>query len=183
MSISSFASQSNFNVKNAMASSTLSDLMRVRKETIRECLTDFESEEHRLEKVLRINGVEYINDSKAGNVNATFYALESMENQTVWIAGGVGRGSDCDMLLPLVNEKVKAIICLGEDNDHLIHTFANVVDFMIETNDLEEAVKIAYKLSDEGDSVLFSPACCGRDEHYANYQERGDRFKEAVRQL
>jgi UDP-N-acetylmuramoylalanine--D-glutamate ligase len=106
-----------------------------------------------------------------------------MENDTVWIAGCVGQGSDCEMLLPLVNEKVKAIICLGEDNDHLIHTFANVVDFMIETNSLEEAVKIAYKLSDEGDSVLFSPACRGRDEQYANYMERGDLFKDAVRQL
>ena len=182
MSISSFASQSNFNVKNAMASNTLSDLLRVRKETIRECLTDFESEEHRLEKVLRINGVEYVNDSKAGNVNATFYALETMENQTVWIAGCVGKDKPCEMLLPLVNEKVKAIICLGEDNDHLIHTFANVVDFMIETDSLEEAVKIAYKLSDEGDSVLFSPACSGK-ENYSSYQERGDRFKQAVRQL
>ena len=182
MSISSFASQSNFNVKNAMASSTLSDLMRVRKETIRECLSDFESEEHRLEKVLRINGVEYINDSKAGNVNATFYALETMENQTVWIAGGVARDNECEILLPLVNEKVKAIICLGDDNDHLIHTFANVVDFMIETNSLTEAVKIAYKLSEEGDSVLFSPACSGQ-QNYDSYQERGESFKQAVREL
>lgn len=182
MSISSFASQSNFNKKNAMASNTLSDLMRVRKETIRDCMSDFESEEHRLEKVLRINGVEYINDSKASNVNATFYALDSMENETVWIVGGVDKGNDYDMLLPLVNEKVKAIICLGEDNDRLITTFANVVDFMIETDSMEEAVKIAYKLSEDGDSVLFSPSCVTRDG-FENYQERGERFKQAVKHL
>lgn len=182
MSISSFASQSNFNVKNAMASNTLSDLMRMRKETIRDCLSDFESEEHRLEKVLRINGVEYINDSKASNVNSTFYALESMANETVWIVGGVDKDNDYEMLLPLVNEKVKAIICLGEDNDRLIRTFANVVDFMIETDSMEEAVKISYKLSEEGDSVLFSPAsttCIGCE----TYQERGDKFKQAVKHL
>lgn len=182
MSISSFASQSNFNVKNAMASSTLSDLMKVRKETIRDCLTNFESEEHRLEKVLRINGVEYINDSKACNVNATFYALDSMEKETVWIVGDVDTANEYDLLLPLVNEKVKAIICLGENNDRLINTFANVVDFMIETNSMEEAVKIAYKLSEEGDSVLFSPSsvtCDGCE----NYQERGNRFKQAVKYL
>jgi len=117
MSISSFALQSNFNVKNAMASSTLSDLMRVRKETIRNCLSDFENEEHRLEKVLTINGSQYVNDSKAANINATFYALDSMEHNTIWIAGGLDEGSDYGMLLPLVNEKVDAIICLGANND------------------------------------------------------------------
>lgn len=182
MSISSFANQSNFNVKNALASSALSDLMRVRKETIRDCLSDFESEEHRLEKVLRINGVEYINDSKASNVNATFYALDGMENQTVWIVGGVDGGNDYDMLLPLVNEKVKAIICLGDNNDLLINTFANVVDFMIETDCMEEAVKIAYKLSEEGDSVLFSPSCLSQNP-LESYEDRGNRFKNAVKNL
>jgi UDP-N-acetylmuramoylalanine--D-glutamate ligase len=165
-----------------MASKTLSDLMRVRKETIRDCLTNFESEEHRLEKVLRINGVEYINDSKANNVNATFYALDSMEKETVWIVGDVDKNNDYDLLLPLVNEKVKAIICLGEDNDRLIQTFANVVDFMIETDSMEEAVKIAYKLSEYGDSVLFSPSSATCDE-CENYQERGERFKLAVKYL
>ncbi len=182
MSISSFALQSNFNVKNAMASSTLSDLMRVRKETIRDCLSDFENEEHRLENVLRIHGVEYINDSKATNVNATYYALETMKNDTVWIVGGVDEGNDYEMLLPLVNEKVKAIICLGDDNELLIQTFANVVDFMIETDCLEDAVKIAYKLSEEGDAVLFSPTCVG-SEQIENSNSRGDRFKEAVKML
>ena len=182
MSISSFALQTNFNVKNAMASSTLSDLMRVRKETIRNCLSDFENEEHRLEKVLKINGSQYINDSKAANVNATFYALDSIENTTIWIAGGLDGESDYEMLLPLVNEKVSAIICLGASNEKLIHTFGNVVDFMIETTSIQDAVKIAYKLGREGETVLFSPAgaCESASE---NYEERGKRFKEAVRQL
>ena len=137
MSISSFALQTNFNVKNAMASSTLSDLMRVRKETIRNCMADFENEEHRLENVLTINGSQYVNDSKAANVNATFYALDSMEHTTIWIAGGLDGENDYEMLLPLVNEKVNAIICLGANNDKLIDTFGNVVDFMIETTVLE----------------------------------------------
>ena len=182
MSISSFANQSNFNVKNAMASNTLSDLMRVRKETIRDCLTSFDSEEHRLEKVLRINGVEYINDSKADNVNATFYALDSMENETVWIVGEVNEANDYKLLLPLVNEKVKAIICLGENNDHLINIFANAVDFMIETKTLEDAVKISYKLSEEGDSVLFSP-CSVTCDDCGNCQGRVRGFKQAVKNL
>jgi len=182
MSISSFALQTNFNVKNAMASSTLSDLMRVRKETIRNCMADFENEEHRLEQVLTINGSQYVNDSKAANVNATFYALDSMEHTTIWIAGGMDQESSYDMLLPLVNEKVNAIICLGANNDKLIETFGNVVDFMIETTSISDAVKIAYKLSREGETVLFSPA--GACENLTeNYEERGKLFKEAVRQL
>lgn len=181
MSISSFALQSNFNVKNAMASNTLSDLMRVRKETIRNCLSDFENEEHRLENVLRINGAQYINDAKATNLNAAFYALESMEQSTIWIVEGVDHGCDYDILLPLVNEKVKAIICLGDRNDNLIETFGNVVDFMIETSCIEDAVKIAYKLSQDEESVLFSPA--SKNEQSTSYAERGVQFKQAVRQL
>ena len=182
MSISSFALQTNFNVKNAMASSTLSDLMRVRKETIRNCMSDFENEEHRLEKVLTINGSQYVNDSKASNVNATYYALDSMEHTTIWIAGGLDGENDYSMLLPLVNEKVNAIICLGANNDKLIETFGNVVDFMIEADCIRDAVKIAYKLGREGETVLFSPA--GACENISEtYEERGKRFKEAVRQL
>lgn len=182
MSISSFALQSNFNVKNAMASNTLSDLMRVRKETIRNCMADFENEDHKLENVLTINGSQYVNDSKANNVNATYYALDSMENTTIWIVGGINEVNNYDVLLPLVNEKVNAIICLGENNDKLIETFGNVVDFMIETTCIRDAVKIAYKLSREGETVLFSPA--GLCENNAeNYKVRGDKFKEAVRQL
>ena len=182
MSISSFALQSNFNVKNAMASNTLSDLMRVRKETVRNCMADFENEEHKLEKVLTINGSQYVNDSKSNNVNATYYALDSMENTTIWIVGGIDEENNYDMLLPLVNEKVNAIICLGQNNDRLIDTFGNVVDFMIETTCISDAVKIAYKLSRDEETVLFSPAglCEKKTE---DYRERGNMFKEAVRQL
>jgi UDP-N-acetylmuramoylalanine--D-glutamate ligase len=182
MSISSFALQTNFNIKNAMANSTLSDLMKVRKQTIRESLYNFESEEHRLEKVLRINGVQYINDSKAVNVNATYYALDSIDVSTVWIVGGMDKGNDYESLLPLVNEKVKAIICLGYDNQKIIESFGNIVEFMIETPSMIEAVKIAYKLTESGESVILSPACASYDM-YENYKDRGNQFKNAVRQL
>jgi len=182
MSISAYALQTNFNIKNAMASNTLIDLMKVRNDTVRDILADFENEEHRLEKVLRINGVQYINDSKAVNVNATYYALDSIETSMVWIVGGVDTGNDYVPLLPLINEKVKAIICLGDNNQKLIETFANVVDFMIETISLDEAVKIAYKLTEEGDVVLLSPACASYDL-FENYKDRGNQFKQAVRQL
>jgi UDP-N-acetylmuramoylalanine--D-glutamate ligase len=182
MSISAFALQTNFNVKNAMASNTLPDLMKVRKETIRESMADFENEEHRLEKVLQINGVQYINDSKAVNVNATYYALESVDSPIVWILGGVDKGNDYESLYPLVNEKVKAIICLGDDNDRIIESFVNMVEFMIETSTMEEAVKIAYRLSENRDSVLLSPSCASYDR-YENYEDRGNQFKKAVRQL
>ena len=180
MSISSFAIQTNFNVKNAMASSTLSDLLRVRKSTIRDCLSGFENEEHRLENVLRINGVNYINDSKAVSVNATYYALESMKSATVWIAGGVDKGNDYDVLLPLVNEKVKAIICIGDNNFKLIETFGSIVDFMIETDGIRDAVRIAYKLAEEGETVLFSPSCASYDR-FDGFEKRGQEFKDAVR--
>ena len=182
MSISSFALQSKYNIKNAMASHTLDDLKKVRKETIRACLSDYENEEHRLEKVLRINGVEYINDSRAVNVNASFYALDSISTPIVWIAGGVDNGNDYEVLLPLVNEKVKAIICIGHNNDRLIHTFGSIVDFMIETDRMEDAVKIAYKLSTEGETVLLSPACASYDL-FENYEERGEMFKRAIKAL
>lgn len=182
MSIASFAIQTNFNVKNAMASSTLIELMRLRKATIRDCLSDFESEEHRLERVLKIHGVQYINDSKAVNVNATYYALDSMDTPTIWIAGGLDRGNDYDMLLPLVNEKVKAIICIGQNNHKLIETFGNVVDLMIETDEVEDAVRIAYKLGENGETVLFSPSCASFDQ-FDDFEQRGKRFKDAVRQL
>ncbi len=182
MSISSFALQTNFNIKNAMASTTLTDLIRVRKETIRECLSNFEDDEHRLEKVLKISGVQYINDSKAVNVNATFYALDEIRTSTVWIVGGIDNGNDYRSLLPLVNEKVKSIICLGHDNSNIIETFGNIVDFMIETVSIEEAVRIAYKLAEDGESVLFSPACDSYDL-FESYEDRGKQFKESVRQL
>jgi len=182
MSITALALQGNHNTKNAMASGMVAKLLGIRNEALRESLEDFESVEHRLEPVFKINGVQYINDSKATNVNATFYALESMEAPTIWIVGGIDKGNDYTDLLPLVREKVKAIICLGLDNTKIIETFGNVVDFICETAGAEEAVKVAYKVSEKGDTVLLSPACASFDL-FENYEDRGRQFKEAVRLL
>ena len=170
------------NTKNAMAAATAARLLSIRKATIRESLEGFQGVEHRLEQVLKINHVSYINDSKATNVNATFYALDSMSAPTVWIVGGVDKGNDYKDLFPLVNEKVKAIICLGVDNAKLMQTFSGMVETIIETQSITEAVKIAYKLSDKGDNVLLSPACASFDL-FENYEDRGRQFKEAVRNL
>ena len=170
------------NAKNAMAAATVAQLLRIRKETIRESMENFHGVEHRLEKVLKINNVQYINDSKATNVNATYYALESMEAETIWIVGGVDKGNEYHELLHLVNEKVKAIICLGIDNSRIIEAFGNCVDTIVESQSMEEAVKIAYKLAERGDAVLLSPACASFDL-FKNYEDRGNQFKEAVRNL
>ncbi len=182
MGITTLALQGNHNVKNALASALVSKLLGIRDEILRESLENFDSIEHRLEAVFKINGVQYINDSKATNINATFYALESMNNPTVWIVGGTDKGNDYTDLLPLVREKVKAIICLGLDNTKIIETFGNVVDFICETAGAEEAVKVAYKVSEKGDTVLLSPACASFDL-FENYEDRGRQFKEAVRLL
>ncbi|WP_396601921.1 UDP-N-acetylmuramoyl-L-alanine--D-glutamate ligase [Algibacter sp. R77976] len=170
------------NIKNAMAASTVAHLLKIRKQTIRESLENFQAVEHRLEDVLKINKVQYINDSKATNVNATYYALESMSAPTVWIVGGVDKGNDYEELFPFVNEKVKAIICLGVDNEKLISTFGNMVDIIVETQFMSEAVKIAYKIAETGDNVLLSPACASFDL-FENYEDRGRQFKNSVRNL
>lgn len=170
------------NAKNAMAAATVAQLLRIRKETIRESLSNFQGVEHRLEKVLKINNVLYINDSKATNVNATYYALESMEAETIWIVGGVDKGNEYSELLPLVNEKVKAIVCLGVNNEPILNAFGNCVDVIVETRSMEEAVNEAYKLAERGDAVLLSPACASFDL-FKNYEDRGRQFKEAVRNL
>ncbi|TYQ00412.1 UDP-N-acetylmuramoylalanine--D-glutamate ligase [Tenacibaculum adriaticum] len=182
MSISKLTLQGKHNTKNAMASTLASQLLKVRNQTIAESLSDFEGAEHRLEKVLKVNGVEYINDSKATNVNATFYALECMDNPTIWIVGGVDKGNDYSDLMPLVREKVKAIVCLGLDNQKIIETFQNVVDIIVETAGAEEAVKVAHKIAQKGDAVLLSPACASFDL-FENYEDRGRKFKEAVRNI
>ncbi|MBN4083032.1 UDP-N-acetylmuramoyl-L-alanine--D-glutamate ligase, partial [bacterium AH-315-A23] len=182
MNISTLALKGKHNTKNAMAAAMTATLLKVRKETIRECLEDFEGAEHRLESVLKINGVQYINDSKATNINATFYALESMKDPTVWIVGGIDKGNDYLDLMPLVREKVKAIICLGVDNQKIVQTFYNVVDLIVETAGAEEAVKVAYKIAEKGDAVLLSPACASFDL-FENYEDRGNKFKQAVREL
>ena len=182
MPISTLSIKGKHNTKNAMAATMAAQLLKVRKQTIMESLEDFEGAEHRLENVAKIRDVEYINDSKATNVNATFYALECMDKPTVWIVGGVDKGNDYNDLLALVREKVKAIVCLGLDNDKIKKTFGNVVDIIVETAGAEEAVKVSHKLADRGDAVLLSPACASFDL-FDNYEDRGRQFKEAVRSL
>jgi UDP-N-acetylmuramoylalanine--D-glutamate ligase len=182
MPISTLTVKGKHNVKNVMAATMAAKLLKIRKESIKESLESFEGAEHRLENVAKIYGVEYINDSKATNVNATFYALECMDKQTVWIVGGVDKGNDYNDLLPLVREKVKAIVCLGVDNQKIKEMFGNVVDIIVETVGAEEAVKVAHKLSEKGDAVLLSPACASFDL-FENYEDRGRQFKTAVRSL
>jgi UDP-N-acetylmuramoylalanine--D-glutamate ligase len=182
MPTSNLALEGKHNIKNAMAASTVAHLLKIRKQTIRESLENFQGVEHRLEHVLKINKVQYINDSKATNVNATYYALESMETPTVWIVGGQDKGNNYEELFSFVNEKVKAIICLGVDNEKLLNTFGGMVDIIVETQFMNEAVKIAYKIAEAGDTVLLSPACASFDL-FENYEDRGRQFKAAVRNL
>ncbi|MEE1962365.1 UDP-N-acetylmuramoyl-L-alanine--D-glutamate ligase [Allomuricauda taeanensis] len=182
MSTDILALEGQHNVKNTMAASMAALLVKVRKETIRQSIQSFQGVPHRLEKVLKINHVEYINDSKATNVNATFYALDGIKKPIVWIAGGVDKGNDYAELMPLVREKVKAIICLGVDNTKLKESFGNVIDLMVETYSMEEAVKVAYKVAERGDAVLLSPACASFDL-FKNYEDRGDQFKAAIKNL
>ena len=170
------------NLKNAMAATSVAQLMKIRKETIRESLSNFQGVEHRLEKVLKIQNVQYINDSKATNVNATFFALDSMTAPTVWIVGGVDKGNDYAELMSLVREKVKAIICLGVDNKKIIDAFGNVVDMMVEVDNMRDAVITAKHIAEKGDAVLLSPACASFDL-FQNYEDRGNQFKAAVRNL
>ena len=182
MPTTNLALEGKHNIKNAMAAATVAHLLKIRKDTIRESLECFQGAEHRLENVLKINKVQYINDSKATNVNATYFALESMDAPTVWIVGGVDKGNDYTQLYPFVNEKVKAIICLGVDNQKLFENFGNMVDVIVETQYMSEALKIAYKVAEAGDNVLLSPACASFDL-FDNYEDRGRQFKEAVRKL
>ncbi|WP_162127208.1 UDP-N-acetylmuramoyl-L-alanine--D-glutamate ligase [Flavobacterium phycosphaerae] len=170
------------NLKNAMAATSVAQLMKIRKETIRESLSNFQGVEHRLEKVLKIQNVQYINDSKATNVNATFFALDSMTVPTVWIVGGVDKGNDYNELMPLVREKVKAIICLGVDNKKIVDAFGNVVDMMVEVDNMRDAVNTASHIAEKGDAVLLSPACASFDL-FQNYEDRGRQFKVAVQNL
>ncbi len=182
MQTSELSLEGKHNVKNALAATSVAQLLKIRKKTIRESLTDFQGVEHRLEKVMKVQNVQYINDSKATNVNAAYYALDSMSTPTVWIVGGVDKGNDYDELIELVNKNVKAIICLGVDNKKIIDAFANIVDDLVEVNSMDEAVRQAYRLSEKGDTVLLSPACASFDL-FENYEDRGRKFKEAVRNL
>ena len=182
MKTSDISLEGKHNMKNAMAATSVAQLMKIRKETIRESLSNFQGVEHRLEKVLKIQNVQYINDSKATNVNATFFALDSMTVPTVWIVGGVDKGNDYAELMSLVREKVKAIICLGVDNKKIIDAFGNVVDIMVEVESMSDAVRTAQHLAEKGDAVLLSPACASFDL-FQNYEDRGNQFKSAVRNL
>ncbi len=182
METAQIALEGKHNMKNAMAATSVAQLMRIRKQTIRESLSNFQGVEHRLEKVLKIQNVQYINDSKATNVNATFFALDSMTTPTVWIVGGVDKGNDYTELMALVHEKVKAIICLGVDNKKIIDAFGNVVDVMIEVSSMNDAVKMSQRLAEKGDTVLLSPACASFDL-FENYEDRGRQFKQAVKNL
>lgn len=182
MESDTLALEGKHNIKNTMAAATAARLVQIRKQTIRECVQHFQGAPHRLEKVLKIHHVQYINDSKATNVNSTYYALDSVKTPTVWIVGGVDKGNDYLPLMPFVREKVKAIICLGVDNSKIIDAFENVVDLMVETFSMEEAVKVAYKVAERGDTVLLSPACASFDL-FKNYEDRGDQFKNAIKNL
>lgn len=177
-----FSLSGRHNLLNAMAASTIGSLLDVSKESIRDSLCHFKGAPHRMEKVLTIQHVEYINDSKATNINATFFAIDSIKGPLVWIVGGVDKGNDYNELLSMVRKKAKAIICLGLDNEKLRNTFESVSEIFIETQSMSEAVKIAYKVSEAKDTVLLSPACASFDL-FKNYQDRGEQFKKAVKNL
>ena len=182
MTIYDLALQGKHNLYNSMAAGISGSIVNLRKEGIRECLSDFQGVEHRLERFLRVHNIEFINDSKATNINSVWYALESMQTPVVWIVGGVDKGNDYSELFDLVKQKVKAIICLGKDNSKIIAAFDGKVKEIVDTKSMEEAVRSAYFLSEKGDAVLLSPACASFDL-FRNYEDRGRQFKEAVRNL
>ena len=182
MSIHELALQGKHNIYNTMASGIAARILDLRKENIRDSLSDFQNVEHRLERVATIHGIEFINDSKATNVNSTWYALESLNKPAIWIVGGVDKGNDYGELLELVKDKVKAIICLGKNNEKIIDAFKNDIQIIEETASAEEAVRKSYEIGRSGDVVLLSPACASFDL-FENYEDRGQKFKRAVRSL
>ena len=182
ISLENLSLKGKHNVQNSMAAATVAHLLKITNQDIKESLSNFQSINHRMENVLTIQKVKYINDSKATNVNAVYYALDSMKNPTVWIVGGVDKGNDYNELLPLVREKVKAIICLGLDNKKIIETFSSISDLILETTSMSEAVNFAYKIAKPNDAVLLSPACSSFDL-FEDYEDRGNQFKECVRKL
>lgn len=182
MSIHDLALKGKHNAQNSLASGIASRILEIRKDVVRESLTDFVNVEHRLEFVAKVHGIEFINDSKATNVNSTWFALESMDKPTVWIVGGVDKGNDYNELMELVTDKVKAIICLGENNSKIIEAFEGKVETIVEARTAMEAVAYGYRLASKDETVLLSPACASFDL-FENYEERGNMFKEAVRSL
>jgi UDP-N-acetylmuramoylalanine--D-glutamate ligase len=182
MSILDISLQGSHNTYNSMAAGISGMAVNIRNEKIRESMADFKGVEHRLERFLKVHGIEFINDSKATNINSTWYALESMTQPTVWVVGGIDKGNDYSELYELVRSKVKAIVCLGTDNSKILEAFKNIGVDMIETQSMEDAVRSAYYLAKNGDTVLLSPACASFDL-FENYEDRGNQFKHAVRQL
>ena len=181
MTIEELAVQGKHNTYNSMAAGLSATLLNVRNQTIREKLKTFDSLEHRLESVLNISGVEYINDSKATNVNATYYALECQDKPVIWIVGGVDKGNDYEELAALVENKVKAIVALGKENQKIIEAFSHLVE-VVETDSMKSAVRKAARLASKGDAVLLSP-CCASFDLFENYEDRGTQFKDQVRNL
>ncbi|MBL4593562.1 MAG: UDP-N-acetylmuramoyl-L-alanine--D-glutamate ligase [Flavobacteriales bacterium] len=182
MKITELALQGKHNLYNTMASGIAGRVLDLKKEIIRESLTDFQNIEHRLEEVGKVHGITFINDSKATNVNSTWYALETFQNPVVWIVGGVDKGNDYEMLAELVTDKVKAIICLGKDNKKIHEAFEDIIEDIVDTETAQDAVNMAYQLSQKGDTVLLSPACASFDL-FDNYEDRGHQFKKAVKAL
>lgn len=182
MKITELALQGKHNLYNSMASGIAGRVLDLKKEIIRESLSDFQNVEHRLEEVGKVHGITFVNDSKATNVNSTWYALESFENPIVWIVGGVDKGNDYEMLAELVADKVKAIVCLGKDNKKIHEAFEGIIENIVDAETAQDAVNLAYQLSKTGDTVLLSPACASFDL-FDNYEDRGQQFKKAVKGL
>lgn len=182
MKITELALQGKHNLQNSMAAAAAARFLELRKEVVRESLTNFENIEHRLEFVASVHGIRFINDSKATNVNSTWYALESVERPIIWIAGGTDKGNNYSELLELVQSRVKAIVCLTKDSSKLRKAFAGVVDTIVDTESADQAVRVAYDLGRDGDTVLLSPACASFDL-FENYEDRGRQFKMAVKKL
>ena len=182
MTLQDLALQGKHNTYNSMAAGIACNVLKIRKDNIRECLSDFQGVEHRLENYLKIHGVQFINDSKATNINSTWYALETMHAKTIWIVGGIDKGNDYSILEELVKKKVKAIICLGTDNSKIHKAFDGVIETIVDTSTMADAVKASYLLSNKGDNVLLSPACASFDL-FQSYEDRGRQFKHFVREL
>jgi len=182
MTIHELALKGRHNTYNSMAAAIAGKVLNIRKDIIRESLADFQGVEHRLEPVIKVSGINFINDSKATNVNSTWYALECMETDVVWIVGGIDKGNDYTELFPLVKQKVRAIVCLGKDNRKIIEAFSDKVPTIVETGSMEEAVRSSYYLAKKDYTVLLSPACASFDL-FSNYEDRGRQFKAAVRNL
>lgn len=182
MTLEQLALQGRHNAYNSMAAGIAARLVEVRKESLRESLSDFQNEPHRLEMIAHVHGIQFVNDSKSTNVNSAWFALETMDSPIIWIAGGVDKGNDYEKIIPLVAAKVKAMICLGKDNSKLLAQFAKIVPASYETTSMTEAVSLAYSLGRPGDTVLLSPACSSFDL-FEDYVQRGEAFRQAARAL